>query len=151
MLMLWAPVRRFKLADVALLMLRERKRLPRHLERKVFFFFSSCPSCLDLRQPSIGRGEEAPTPTLSISLRKPQRAQRSNKFDLDRNVQSRSKFLISLENFNIDISISPQKIGPRWVTRSWLARRFHSRSKFSISIEISNFFDLWSLWDGPFY
>ena len=28
----------------------------------------------------------------------------------------------------------------------WLARKFHSRSKFSISIEISNFFDLWALW-----
>ena len=58
----------------------------------------------------------------------PQRAQRSKKFDLDRNFQSRSKFLISLENFNLDVSISPQKIGPRWV----------ARSKISFSIEIFN-------------
>ena len=30
-------------------------------------------------------------------------------------------------------------------------RKFHSRSKFSSSIEISNFFDLWALWviGGP--
>ena len=48
----------------------------------------------------------------------PQRAQRSKKFNLDRNFQSRSKFLISLENFNLDVSNSPQKIGPRWVARS---------------------------------
>ena len=57
-----------------------------------------------------------------------QRAQRSKKFDLARNFQSRSKFLISLENFNLDVSISPQKIGPRWV----------ARSKISFSIEIFN-------------
>ena len=57
-----------------------------------------------------------------------QRAQRSKKFDLDRNFQSRSKFLIPLENFNLDVSISPQKIGPRWV----------ARSKISFSIEIFN-------------
>ena len=58
-----------------------------------------------------------------------QRAQRSKKhIDLDRNFQSRSKFLISLENFNLDVSISPQKIGPRWV----------ARSKISFSIEIFN-------------
>ena len=57
-----------------------------------------------------------------------QRAQRSKKRDLDRNFQSRSKFLISLENFNLDVSISPQKIGPRWV----------ARSKISFSIEIFN-------------
>ena len=54
--------------------------------------------------------------------------ERSKKFDLDRNFQSRSKFLISLENFNLDVSISPQKIGPRWV----------ARSKISFSIEIFN-------------
>ena len=56
------------------------------------------------------------------------RAQRSKKFDLDRNFQSRSKFLVSLENFNLDVSISPKKIGPRWV----------ARSKISFSIEIFN-------------
>ena len=44
--------------------------------------------------------------------------------------------------FNLDVSISPQKKG----RGGWLARKFHSRSKFSISIEISNFFDLWALW-----
>ena len=55
-----------------------------------------------------------------------QRAQRSKKFDLDRIFQSRSRFLISLENFNLDVSTSPQKIGPRWV----------ARSKISFSIEI---------------
>ena len=58
----------------------------------------------------------------------PQRAQRSKKFDLDRNFQPRSKFLISVENFDIDVSISPQKKGPRWV----------ARSKISFSIEIFN-------------
>ena len=60
-----------------------------------------------------------------------QRAQRSNKFNLARNFQSRSKFLISLENFNfnLDVSISPQKkIGPRWV----------ARSRISFSLEIFN-------------
>ena len=44
------------------------------------------------------------------------------------NHQSRSKFSISLENFNLDVSISPQKIGPRWV----------ARSKISFSLEIFN-------------
>ena len=72
-----------------------------------------------------------------------QRAQRSKKFDLDRNFQSRSKFLILLENVNLNVSISPQKKG----RGGWLARKFHSRSKFSISIVISNFFDLWALWE----
>ena len=73
-----------------------------------------------------------------------QRAQRSKRINLDRNFQSRSKFLISLEIFNLDVSISPQKIGPRWV----------ARSKISFSIEIFNldrhleFFDLWALWGG---
>ena len=57
-----------------------------------------------------------------------QRAQRSKKNDLDRIFQSRSKCLISLEIFNLDVSISPQKIGPRWV----------ARSKISFSIEIFN-------------
>ena len=52
----------------------------------------------------------------------------TGKFDLDRNFQSRSKFLIPLENFNLDVSIFPQKIGPRWV----------ARSKISFSIEIFN-------------
>ena len=66
------------------------------------------------------------------------------KFDLDQNFQSRSKFLISLENFDLVVSISPQKIGPWWV----------ARSKISFSIEIFNldrnleFFDLWALWAG---
>ena len=63
-----------------------------------------------------------------ISLPYSQRAQRSKKIDLDRNFQSRSKSLISLENFILDVSISPQKIGPRWV----------ARSKISFSIEIFN-------------
>ena len=72
----------------------------------------------------------------------PQRAQRSKQINLARNFQSRSKCLISLENFNLGVSISPQ-IGPRWV----------ARSKISFSLEISNlarnldFFDLWALWD----
>ena len=65
----------------------------------------------------------------------------------DRNAQtSRSNFLIfKLENFNLDVSISPQKKG----RGGWLARKFHSRSKFSISLEISKFFYLWALWVGP--
>ena len=57
-----------------------------------------------------------------------QRAQRSKKFNLARKFQSRSEFLISLENFNLDVSNSPQKIGPRWV----------ARSKISFSLEIFN-------------
>ena len=36
-----------------------------------------------------------------------------------------------------------KKKGRGW----WLARKFHSRSKCSISIEIWNFFDLWALWE----
>ena len=47
-----------------------------------------------------------------------QKAQRSKKFNLARNFQSRSKFLISLENFNLDVSIFPTKIArdrpPEW-------------------------------------
>ena len=58
----------------------------------------------------------------------PQRAQRSKKFNLARNFQSRSNSLISLENFNLDVSNSPQKIGPRWV----------ARSKISFSLEMFN-------------
>ena len=58
------------------------------------------------------------------------------KFDLDRDFQSRSKFLIfKLENFNLDVSISPRKIGSRWVARSkisFLDRNFQSRSKSRI-------------------
>ena len=66
-----------------------------------------------------------------------------NKFNLARTFQSRSKFLVSLENFNLDASNSPTKNR----ASLWLARKFHSRSKFSISLGISNFFDLWALWD----
>ena len=73
-------------------------------------------------EPKTGTDRTFPPPNRT------QRAQRSKKFDLDRNFQSRSKFLISLENFNLDVSISPQKIGPRWV----------ARSKISFSIEILN-------------
>ena len=66
--------------------------------------------------------------------------------NLARNVQSRPKFLVSLEYFNLDVSISPTKIiGPRWV----------ARSKISFSLEIFNlasksrfFFDLWALWEN---
>ena len=47
-----------------------------------------------------------------------QRAKRSKKFALARNFQSRSKFLISIAFYNLDVSNSPQKIGPRWVARS---------------------------------
>ena len=42
--------------------------------------------------------------------------------------------IISLENFNLDVSISPEKMG----RGGWLARKFHSRSKISFSIEIFN-------------
>ena len=70
-------------------------------------------------------------------------------FNLARNFQSGSKFSISLEIFNLDVSNYPQKIGPRWMARSKisislenfnLARNFQSRSKSRI------FFDLWALW-----
>ena len=57
-------------------------------------------------------------------------------FNLDRNFWSRSKILISMSRF-------PHKKQGRG---GWLARKLHSRSKFSISIEISIFFDLWALW-----
>ena len=52
---------------------------------------------------------------------------RKNSISLEK-IQSRSKLLISLENFNLDVLISPQKIGPRWV----------ARSKISFSLEIFN-------------
>ena len=72
-----------------------------------------------------------------------QRAQRSTKFNLARNFQSRSRFLISLKNFNLDVSIPHKKQG----RGGWLARKLHSCSKSSISLEISKFFDLWALWE----
>ena len=59
-----------------------------------------------------------------------QRAQRSKKFDLARNFRSRSKFLISLENVNLDVSASPQKIGP--LENFILDRNFQSRPKSRI-------------------
>ena len=64
-----------------------------------------------------------------------QRALRSKKFNPDRNFQSRSKFLISLENFNLDLSISPTKtraaVGGS-LENFILARNFQSRSKSRI-------------------
>ena len=56
-------------------------------------------------------------------------------FNLARNFQSRSKFLIPLGYFDLDVSSSPQKIGPRWVARSKISFSL----EFSISPEISNF------------
>ena len=66
------------------------------------------------------------------------------KFNLARNFHSRARLLIPLENFNLDVSTSPQKKG----RGGWLARKLHSRSKFSVLLEISNFFDLWALWES---
>ena len=61
------------------------------------------------------------------------------KFNLARNFQSRSKFLISLENFNLDVSNSPQKIGPRGSLEIYiLARNFQSRSKSRIFLIIGH-------------
>ena len=61
--------------------------------------------------------------------RGPNDQKKKKKIDPDRNFWSRSKFLIfKLENFNLDVSISAQKIGPRWV----------ARSKISFSLEIVN-------------
>ena len=71
-----------------------------------------------------------------------QKAQRSKKFNLARNFQCRSKFLNVARNFlsqRLDFLTKKGRGG-------WLAHKFHSRSKFSISLEISNFFDLWALW-----
>ena len=69
------------------------------------------------------------------SLKMTQRAQRLKRFDPDRNLWSRSKFLISLENFNLDVSISPQKnraaVGGS-LENFILARNFQSRSKSRI-------------------
>ena len=84
-------------------------------------------------KPNLGNGKGVITKGVfsledSLESLNSQRAQRSKKYDLDRNFQSRSNFLISLENFDLDVSISPQKIGPRWV----------ARSKISFSIEIFN-------------
>ena len=73
---------------------------------------------------SSGSPERIHCPPLSGT----QRAQRSKKFNLARNFQSRSKFSISLENFNLDVSISPTRIGPRWV----------ARTKISFSLEMLN-------------
>ena len=64
----------------------------------------------------------------NVGTKHPQRAQRSKTCDAARNLESRSKILISLENFNLDVSISHTKIGPRWV----------ARSGFSFSLEIFN-------------
>ena len=70
----------------------------------------------------------------SVDLRT-KRAQRSKKFDPDRNFWSRSKFLISLENFNLDVSISPQKnraaVGGS-LEKFILARNLQSRSRTRI-------------------
>ena len=45
-----------------------------------------------------------------------------------KNIQSRSKFSISIENFDLNVSNSPQNIGLRWV----------ACSKMSFSLEIFN-------------
>ena len=58
------------------------------------------------------------------------------------NFQSRLKFSISLENFNLDLQNSPQKIG----VCGWLARNFQSRLKISRSWNFSRF----GLLGGPF-
>ena len=76
-----------------------------------------------------------------------QRAQRSKKFNLARNFQSRTNFW-SRSKFSISTSRIPHK---KWGRGGWLARKFHSRSKFSTSLEISKFFDLWALWVLHFY
>ena len=63
-----------------------------------------------------------------------QTAQRSKKFDLARNFQSRSKFLISLENFSISTSRPTKnraKAGGS-LEKFILARNFQSRSKSRI-------------------
>ena len=60
--------------------------------------------------------------------RGPQRAQRSKKFDLDRNFQSRSTRCLDFPT---------KKKGPRWVARSkisFLDRNFQSRSKSRICL-----------------
>ena len=70
------------------------------------------------------------------------RAQRSEKFNLAQNFQPRSKFLIPLENFNLDVSISPTKNGATVggsLENFILARNFRSKSL--------SFFDLWALWE----
>ena len=62
-------------------------------------------------------------------------AQRSKKLNPDRNLQSRSKFLIPLKNFNLEVTISPQKnraaVGGS-LENFILARNFQSRSKSRI-------------------
>ena len=72
-----------------------------------------------------------------------QRAQRSTK------IWSRSKISISIEIFDLARKFQSRRL--EFPTKKegrggWLARKFHSRSKFSISLEISIFFDLWALW-----
>ena len=61
------------------------------------------------------------------------------KFNLARNVQSRSKFLISLESLNLDVSISPQQKG----RGGRLARKFHSLArKFQSRAKSRNVFEI---------
>ena len=59
----------------------------------------------------------------------------------DQKNQSRSKFSISIEIFNLARKFQSRRLEfPTKMGRGgWLARKFHSRSKLSISLEISNF------------
>ena len=89
-------------------------------------------------------GVKKRVPNGPFSATKTQRAQRSKKFDLDRNFQSRSKFLISLENSQSRCLDFPTKnraaVGGSLETFI-LDRNFQSRSKSRI------FFYLWALWE----
>ena len=83
-------------------------------------------------------GQPLPNPSCGRKL-PAQKAQRSKKFNLARNFQSRSKFSISLEKFNLESRRldfpTTKKIGPRWVARSKISfslGNFQSRSKSRI-------------------
>ena len=72
-------------------------------------------------------------------------------------IQSRSKFSISIEIFNIARTYQSRlldfstKIGPRWVARSKIS---FSLEIFNLARNLEMFFDLWALWvflvsEGP--
>ena len=72
-----------------------------------------------------------------------QRSQRSKNFGLDRNFQSRSKFLISLENFEsrcVDFPTKNRAAVGGSLEIFILDRNFH------LDRNLEFFFDLWALW-----
>ena len=61
-------------------------------------------------------------------------------------IQSRSKFSVSIDILNLARKLQSRRLDSTQEKGrgGWLARKFHSCSKFPILLEISNFFDLWA-------